>query len=703
MERCRFCAIVAHYVAMASPKKLTPPIAAAREAARRLHGTVRVDEYAWLQDKESAEVRAHIAAENAYADASLKGTAALQKKLYKEIRGRMKENDLSVPVKQGPYLYYTRTKKGKQYAIHCRKKILGGREGAFKTGPEEVILDENELAKGTQYFSLGTSEVSPDHTLLAYTTDTDGSERHTLYIKNLTTGALLDERVEAVSDIEWFAGGRHILYTLEEHPHPPRKVLVHELGTDAARDRLIFEEEDLQWYVAIDKSASEAHLFVISANFNTTEARVLPANDPQATLRLFAPRTREVKYFPEHQGDHFYILTNERAVNYKIMRTPVTAPEKRHWRPWMPHVKARAITGILSFDGFMAVTLREKGSEEIYVHAPGNPNGKKVALPEAEHAIGLWSNLEYASDRLRFSYQSFLTPNTVYDFLPATGELLARKRQEVPGWNPKQYVSTREWVKRGSVQVPVTLVYKKTTKRNGKAPLLLDCYGAYGITHDPYFSISRQSLLDRGWIVAFGHPRGGGEMGWHWHKEAKLRTKHRTYEDVIAIAEHLLRRKYTAKDRLALVGGSAGGMMVGAVLNLRPDLFGAAIAYVPAADTVTSMLDESLGGTRLHYDEVGDPRKRADYRYLLKWSPYEGVRESAYPPLLVRANMNDIRTPYWEAAKWVARLRAKKTDANPLYLKTETVAGHFGKSGRYEWIRDRAFDFAFLMTVIRTR
>ncbi|MFA7310187.1 MAG: prolyl oligopeptidase family serine peptidase, partial [Candidatus Paceibacterota bacterium] len=351
---------------------------------------------------------------------------------------------------------------------------------------------------------------------------------------------------------------------------------------------------------------------------------------------------------------------------------------------------------------FIVISLRENGSEEIYIH-PNGPRGERVRLPENEHTLSLSGDIEYVSKKIRFTYQSFLTPRTVYDYDVFSKRSITRKRQSVPRWKAAGYVSKRIWVKSGNVKVPVTMVHRKGLALNGTAPLLLEAYGAYGICTDPYFSISKLSLLERGWICALAHPRGGGEMGWKWHEDAKLRTKHRTYKDVIAVADHLVAKRFTSRETLALLGGSAGGMMVGAVLNLRPDLVNAAVAYVPAADLLTSSFDESLGGTRLHYDETGDPRKPDIYRYLKKYSPYEGVRPAEYPTLLVRANLNDIRTPYWEAAKWVARLRDRKRGDSRVLFKTEMVAGHFGKSGRYEWIKDRAYDFAFLIRSLATR
>ena len=705
---------VLEFSAMIRKARIKLPVPAKKPQKFVTHGDVRIDEYAWIRDDQNPEVQKYIAAENAYADAFMKPTSRLQKELYTEIKKRMKEDDMSVPVKDGPYYYYTRTKKGRQYAIHCRKNVSGGRE--------QIILDENKLAKGNKYFSLGDADVNGDHTLLAYTVDTTGAEKHALFIKDLATGNLLGDTIEAVGDFEWSEDGRYLFYTREEHPHPPRKVFRHALGTDTSADELLYEESDLQWYVSIGKSSDRKYLFIYAANFDATEVRYIKSDEPLSHPILLVPRKKEVKCFVEHYDKDFYILTNERAVNFKIMRVGETESSRKKRREWMPHKESRAIIGLQTFQSFFAVLVRENGAEEVYIHAPGKATGKRIELPESAHALVLWSDLEFESPFIRLTYQSLLTPRIVYDYDITKRTLVTRKKQEVPGWKSGKFTSERIWAPsfappshkaaggrgrasqgKDKVRIPISLAYKRTTKLNGTAPLFIEGYGSYGISSDPYFSISKASLLERGWVVATVHPRGGGEMGWSWHKQAKLMTKHRTYEDVIACVDALIKKGYGVREKTALVGGSAGGMMVGAVLNMRPDLVGGAIAYVPATDVVTSSLDESLGGTRLHYDETGDPRKPKMYRYLMRYSPYENIKKVDYPALLVRANMNDIRTPYWEAAKWVARLRAKKTDSNPLLLKTETVAGHFGKSGRYEWIKDRAFDFAFLMRIFDAR
>ncbi len=672
-----------------SKRSLLPPIPARHPATFTVHGDRRRDEYSWLQ-KASKETLAYVAAENAYADKSLAPTKPLQDKLYREIRSRMIEDDRSVPVKHGPFYYYTRTKKGFQYPIHCRTYGVKGKE--------QVILDQNALAKGKTFFSLGAFEVSPDHTKLAYSVDTKGDERYTLYVKDLVSGELLSERIPSADGCAWAADSEHVFYAKEIHPFPPRTVMRHKLGAALAADTLVYDEKDKQWAVSISESADRKYVLIHAGNFDTSECWYIPANAPHTPARRLIERTRRVRYSAEHAGEFFYIMTNKAAVNFKIQRTK--DPERaRSWETWLPHSAKRSLTGFYAFTDFVAVTWRENGGEELYVTRGASRALKRVVLPESAHAISVNGSLEFDSPVVQFQYQSFIAPRTVYDFDPRTERLVVRKTQKVPRWNASKYAVRQEWAQSGGIRVPVSIVYPNA--RKGKPiPFLLDFYGSYGYTNDPFFSISRLSLLERGWGIAIAHPRGGGELGWGWHKSAVRKTKHRTYLDVIAVADHLVAQRYTSRAQLFLTGGSAGGMTLGAVLNLRPDIAAGGICYVPDADVVTSSLDTTLGGTLLHYDELGDPRKPDEYRYLKRWSPYENVLRAEYPSLLVRASLHDIRTPYWEAAKWVARLRERATFRGPLFLKIENHAGHGGKSGRYEWIRERAYDYAYLLNAL---
>lgn len=533
-------------------RSVSVPFAPAKPQEHRLHGRTRIDDYEWLQDAKSPEVLEYMKGENAYAERTMRSTQKLQKKLYNEIRARITENDMSVPVKHGPYTYYARTKKGKQYAIHCRK------EG--ERGKEQILLDENELAKKSDYFSLGELEVSPDHRLIAYAIDVKGDEDHTMRIKDIQTGELLPEVIHSVGDIEWSEDGQYIFYSKEEHPHPPRRIYRHRLGESQSDDVLVYEEKDPQWYVALGKSRSREFLFIYAANYTTTEARFIPATQPLAEPTLIAARKTKVRYYVEHHGDFFYITTNENAVNYKIMRTSVQDSSRAHWKTWLKHDISRSISGLAPFSSFLALSIRENGSEEVYISSPDGSR-EKVVFPEEGHTIALWDNLEYESTFVRITYDSFITPRTAFDFDVNTKAFTVRKKQEVPFYHKNNYVSKRIWVKSGPVKVPVVLVYKKNVKK--KAPLLLEAYGSYGISNDPHFSVARLSLLERGWVVALAHPRGGGEMGWKWHKDAHLLTKHRTGDDFIAVAKHLVKQGYTTREKLAITGGSAGGNAYG--------------------------------------------------------------------------------------------------------------------------------------------
>lgn len=667
-----------------------PPTPRRKPAVFVMHGESRTDEYSWLQTR-SKQTDAYVAAENDYADAYLKGADELRKKLYREIKSRMKEDDMSVPIKDGRYFYFTRVKKGKSYPIHYRR--LG------KRGKPQLLVDENALAKGHSFFSLGAFEVSRDHAYLAYTVDTTGNEDYTLHIKDLRTGKLLPDTLQSVSDVVW-AGNHYIFYTRETHPYPARTVLRHKLGDSPENDVIVYEEKDEQWYASVSRSHDEKYIFIHAANYKMTEVRFIPADDPLATPRLIAERQTNVKYFVEHYDDSFYIMTNDKAVNFKIMRAPVHKPEKKYWKPWVEHRLNRSITGFHAYRNFLVLTMREKGSEEMYITNEKAKSLLKVPLPEDEHDIMFWSETEYESPSIRFTYNSLISPRTVYDYDVARGKLSVRKQQKVPRYKRKEFESERVWVNNNGVRVPVVLAYKKKTIKK-PAPMLLTAYGSYGMSNDPHFSISHVSLMNRGWIIAIAHPRGGGEMGWKWHEDAHLLTKHRTTEDFIAVADYLVKQGYTTRAQLAITGGSAGGMLMGQVMNARPDIARAALVYVPAADLIASLLDTTLGGTRLHYDEIGNPNIKEHYEYLMKTSPYENVCNAAYPAILVRASVHDIRTPYWEAAKWVARLRAKgDKKGGPMLLKIETKGGHAGGSGRYKAIEDKAFDQAFLLEII---
>jgi oligopeptidase B len=673
-------------------KKPVAPIAAKNPKRITKHGDTRIDEYAWLRNVNDPLVREHIKKENLYTDSVMKDSKKMENGLYKEMRKRVMEDEMSVPVKNGEYYYYVRTKKGKQYRTYCRKR--------GKNGKEEVTLDENTLARGKKFFSTRVVKTNPDHTMLAYSVDTTGNEDYTLYIKNIKTGILLKEIISSVSSVAWAEDGEHILYTQEEHPFPPRKVFVHRIGESTKKDKLIYEEKDRSWAVGLGKSKSKEYIFVEAGGFHESEVRILGSKNPHDNLKLVAPRKKEVNYHLEHHGKYLYIVTNEKAVNYKIMRTPVEKPSRKYWRTWMTHRTDRSITGFTVQETFFAIDIREKGLQEILIYDVEKKVEHIIKLPEVEHSVSVNPSLDPDSKVARLYYESLTTPLEVLDYNPKSKKYVIRKRRKIPGYKKGNYISKRVWAKSGTVRVPIEIVYKKGLRKGKGTPLHLRAYGCYGINMDPGFGIDRLSLLDRGWIVAMAHPRGGGEMGWNWHRQAYLLKKKNTAKDFIASAKYLIKNGYTSSEKLAISGGSAGGMLMGMVLNEEPELFTAAISYVPAADILTHMLDESLPGTKIHYAELGDPRKISHYKYLKSYSPYENVRKTSYPHHLVKASLHDIRTPYWEAAKWVARLRDRKVDTNMLLLKIEMASGHGSKSGRYEWLKERAFDYAFLLKAL---
>jgi oligopeptidase B len=669
-----------------------PPRAKAIPKELTLHGDTRIDPYWWLREKDNPEVIAYLEAENQYTAAVMKPYQGLIDKLYQEIVGRIKETDLTPPARRGPYLYYSRTEKGKQYSIQCRRKA--GSEDA----PEEVILDLNQLAQGQAYFALGAMAPSPDHTLLAYTTDVKGDEEFTLYVKDLRTGELLRERVSRVADVEWANDNKTLFYTTIDDAKRTNRLWRHRLGTSGPDD-LLLEEQDERFYLFLSKARSQRFLFAGSFSKRSAEWHFLDAGKPEGKFRLIAARQPEVRYAVEHHEDSFYITTNENAKNFRLMRAPVTAPEKKNWVEVLPHRPAVKIEDVDPFKDYLVIRERDNGLVRLRVRRAKDGDEHYVSFPEPAYSLALMQNYEYDTRLLRFRYSSLISPPAVYDYDMETRERRLLKEEEVlGGYDRTHYHTERIFAKaQDGAQIPIALVYRKGTPLDGSAPLLLEAYGSYGAALDPSFSSARLSLLDRGFIYARAAIRGGGELGEQWHEGGRMFTKKNTFTDFIAAAEHLIAKKYTSPSRLAIAGRSAGGLLIGAVVNMRPDLFHAAIAGVPFVDVVSTMLDPSLPGTVTEYEEWGNPNDPEQYAYIKSYSPYDNVRRQAYPHMLVTAGLNDPRVMYWEPAKWVAKLRAMKTDKNLLLLKTNMGAGHFGQSGRYERIREIAFEYAFLL------
>jgi oligopeptidase B len=673
-----------------------PPIAKKSPRELSLHGHTRVDDYFWLRDRTDPDVVACLNAENRYTEDVMAPTQPLREALYKEILGRIQETDLSVPVKRDDYFYYTRTEEGKAYSINCRKH--GSLDAA-----EEILLDSNVLAEGQKYFRLGNFAVSPDHRLLAYSTDVEGDEAYSIFVKDLMSGHPLPDRIaNTYYTLEWANDNRTFFYTVLDETKRPYRAFRHELG--GGPDSLVYQEDDGRFALALRKTRSQRFIFIDLASPLTSEVRYLEADDPRGAFRLMLPRRPSVEYDASHHGEHFLIRTNDQAKNFRLMRTPVASPSSEGWEEVIPARADVTVEGVDSFEDHLVVYERERGLDRICIRLGERDNFHYIDFPEPVYAIAATGNLEFKTEELRFLYTSLVTPASVFDYNIYTRQRELKKQYEVRGgYDASQYHSERIFAKApDGVEVPISLVYRKGFEKNATSPLLLYGYGAYGHSIDPVFSSDRLSLLDRGFVYAIAHIRGGAEMGEEWHDQGKLLAKKNTFTDFIACAEHLLAARYTSSGRLAIMGGSAGGLLMGAVLNLRPELFHAVIAKVPFVDTLNTMLDPTLPLTMAEYEEWGNPAEQQYYDYIRSYSPYDNVAPREYPTMLVTAGLNDPRVSYWEPAKWVAKLRALKTDKNVLLLKTDMGSGHFGPSGRYVGINETAFDYAFLITSMET-
>jgi oligopeptidase B len=686
------------------PVRPEPPVARAVPRATTIHGETRVDEYFWLRNREDPEVLAYLAAENAYTEAVMRPTEAMQEALFQEMRARIRETDLSVPERLDGWLYYHRTAAGAQYPIYCRRPV--GDETA-----EEVILDLNPLAEGHAYFRLGGWEVSPDHRLLAYAVDTSGAESFTLYVKELATGALLPETMVNVSpSLAWANDSRTLFYVVLDEARRPCRLHRHVLGANPAEDALVHFEADESFYLDIHRTRSQEWLLVEIASHSTSEVRFTSADRPTEPFRVIEPRRAGIEYTVSHHGDRFFIATNDAAPNFRLVSAPVADPSRANWTEVLPHRPDVKVDSADAFRGHLAVYERAAGLSQIRIlDLAGNaPTGSApadhiVEFPEPVYTIRPHENPEFDTTELRFTYTSLVTPASVVDYDMAARTWTVRKQTEVlGGYDPARYRSERLFATAGDgTRVPISLVYQLPLERpGGPRPLLLNGYGAYGVSYDPAFSSSSLSLLDRGFVVAIAHVRGGEEMGRAWYDGGKMLNKPNTFGDFIAAAEHLIAEGYTSPERLTISGGSAGGLLMGAVANRRPDLFHAVLAEVPFVDVVNTMLDASLPLTVIEYDEWGNPNDPACYACIRSYSPYDNVRPQAYPHMLITAGLNDPRVAYWEPAKFTARLRALKTDDNRLLLKTNMGAGHGGASGRWDFLREVAFKWAFVLDVL---
>ena len=680
----------------AGTEDIKPPVAEIIPKLDGMQDEARADNYFWLRDKSNPKVIEYLEAENCYTEAVMKHTEHFQEQLYQELLGRIKETDLTVPEKQDDYFYYTRTETGKQYRIYCRKQ--GSLDAA-----EEILLDGNALAEGHDYMAIGAYEVSPNHQLLAYAVDTTGDEKFTLRVKDLSTGELLpDEVLDIYYGVEWANDNQTLFYTTLDDAKRPYKLHRHQLGGDSQEDVLVYHETDESFYLHIGKTSSKAYLLMDLESNNTSEVHYLDADDPTGDFKVFQPRHREVEYSVEHHSDKFLIVTNADAKNFKLIEAPVNAPTEANWKEVIPHREAVKLDSVSPFQNHLVVYERENGLKQIRIFNLATNEVHSVEFPEPVYTLWGIGNREFNTNTLRFHYSSFITPTSVFDYNMDTRTRELKKQEEVLGeYDPSRYESQRIFAKvADGTQIPISLVYKKGMTQDGNNPLLLIGYGSYGFSIDPNFSSNSLSLLDRGFIVAIAHIRGGGEMGRPWYESGKLLNKRNTFTDFIACAEHLIAENYTMSDKLVIRGGSAGGLLMGAVMNMRPDLFKTVIAHVPFVDALNTMLDASIPLTVIEYDEWGNPNEKPYYDYIRSYSPYDNIEAKNYPNLLVTAGLNDPRVHYWEPAKWTAKLRALKTDSNRLLLKTEMGSGHGGPSGRYDALKETAFEYAFILDVL---
>ena len=689
-----------------------PPIARREPVEHVLYGDRRVDHYGWLRHKESPEVIAYLAAENAYTDAVLKPTEGFQEKLYQEMLGRIQQTDLSVPNLLRGHLYFTRTEEGKQYALHCRRRDAEG-------SPEEFLLDLNHLAEGHSFLGLGSFEVSKDNHLLAYSIDTTGFRQYTLHVKDLRTGETFPERIERATSVAWASDNRTLFYTVEdETTKRSHRLYRHVLGS-SEQDVLLYEEADERFRIEVDRSRSGDFLFLTIASHTTSEVRFLRADKPSGDLQLIAPREDSHEYYAGHHpgsagdanGGLFYIRTNSGGRTFRLVTVPPADPRREFWREIILNRAEVMLSAAEVFRTHLVLFEREGGLPYLRIVdlTSNTPNSlaasHRIEFTEPAYNASIGENPEFDTTHVRFQYESFVTPRSVFDYDVRTRERILRKQQPVlGGYDSTQYASERLYATTvDGARVPLSVVYRRDTPRDGSAPLLLYGYGSYGISIPVNFSSNRLSLLDRGVIFAVAHIRGGGELGKPWHDAGRMKQKRNTFTDFIAAAEHLIAQRYTSPQKLIIEGGSAGGLLMGAVTNLRPDLFRIVISHVPFVDVLNTMLDASLPLTVGEYEEWGNPQIAPDYFDMKSYCPYTNLERKAYPVILAKTGLNDSQVMYWEPAKYVAKLRALKTDSNPLLLKVNMGAGHGGASGRYDYLREIALDYAFLLTQLGIR
>ncbi len=679
----------------ATAQDLRPPVATPKPKIDTLHGEIRTDNYFWLREKTNPDVISYLNAENAYTDARMRHTETLQKKLYDEMLSRIKETDVSVPYRENGYYYSTRTEKGKSYAIRVRRK------GSLNA-PEEVFLDDNALAAGKKFSSVGDWALTPSGNRLAYLHDTTALRVYTLYVKDLTTGKLLADSISRVVPSVVWANDTVLFYQTADSARRGDAVWRHVVGTPQSSDVEVFHENDVLDNVGVGRTKDNKYIVIPDDGFTSSEWRVIPTSNPFAAPIVLAARRPNVEYQVDHIDGAFLMTTNDGAQNFKVMRLADDQIGKGQWADYIPTSDSVFIEYLDPYKDHLVVVQRSGGLRRLRVMDLKTRRAPfYITFPEAAYAVYPTDNVEFDSDTLRFSYQSMVTPPTTYDYSMSTRQRVVKKKLDVPGFDPSKYQVKRFMVRaRDGAMVPVSLIVGRTWKQDGTHPLLEYAYGSYGATTEAGFSSSVLSLVDRGFGYAIAHIRGGQEMGRAWYDQGKMMNKKNTFNDFVDVGQYLVDNKYTSKEKLIANGGSAGGLLMGAVANMRPDLYRAIVADVPFVDVINTMMDASIPLTAQEWQQWGDPHDSTQYAYMRSYSPYDNVAHKNYPWMLVTTSLNDSQVGYWEPAKWVAKLRAMKTDNNPLYLKINMAGGHGGSSGRYDVLRERAFRYAFMLDAV---
>ncbi len=679
-------------MATISRSTIKAPVAKKIHTEKKINGTTLIDDYAWLRNKKNPEVAKYLQEENAYTERIMHSSKGLQDKLYKEMLSHVKETDVEVPYLERGFYYYSRTEKGKQYPVYCRKK------GSLKS-PEEVLLDLNELAVGQKFMALGSYEVSEDGNLLAYSTDNTGFRQYRLFVKDLRTGKTLKDRAEKTGSVIWANDNETIFYTVEDKAKRQYRMFKHKLGTASKEDKLVYEEKDERFDLDVVKTRNSKYILMGAVSHTTTEYRFLDAQKPSGRWKVIIPRKQDIEYYPDQGGDNFYLRINDTGRNFRLVSVPISTLSKDSWTEIIPYRKDTMLEDMDFFKDFYVVEEWTDGLPHLRVVQHADGSSKTIAVPDPTYYIYAQVNAEYDTKVFRYGYQSLVTPRSIYDYQVAEDKSELLKRLEVPGYDQSLYQSERVFATaRDGARIPISIIYRKNLKTDGNNPLFINAYGSYGYSLPITYNSQRLSLLDRGVVFAIPHIRGGGEMGKVWHDDGRMMNKKNTFNDFIDATEYLVAAKYGAKDKVGITGASAGGLLMGAVVNMRPDLFQAVITVVPFVDVINTMLDASLPLTVGEYEEWGNPNEKKAFDYMLSYSPYDNLTKQNYPPMLVKTSFNDSQVMYWEPAKYVAKLRTLKTDKNPLLFQTNMDAGHGGASGRYDHLHESAFEYAFLLT-----